>query len=444
MPFHRLSPALVLATLAACRTVRGTGPRLRSRAARRRAPAFVGVAGRASRGAPCSAAQRSYSADLTTAYEWLARERCESRPTRHRDMRWFDPRAPGASDDEEEIDEGMEVASMPLYPMGAVHIPYSGENCTIVNIEQKNVKMAMDLVNGTWNKNALFCASLRARDTNRVAAVGTLMRILDIDDRSISGATTWPGTVLPTLNRVVATCRAVGIADILSIEDRECAEDEYLRARVRIRPLPGAAPCEEGAAERGSMATQAIEDYQKVRSIYINSQSLASNELPKFARQAVKTLPIFDATAVTDETTFWQLVETWQMLCNTIRQAKQTQLQNVVNELSVTVAMRSKGPLELPVKRRNLPAEVQRQLEQMEQRAAQDFIDLGMEPILDFQEILAATERTERARTLARMMARERARLEAKESLIQAFLREELGEEALAASSAEEGPAVFD
>lgn len=299
-------------------------------------------------------------------------------------------------------------------------------------------------MNGTWNKNALFCASLRARDTNRVAAVGTLMRILDIDDRSISGATTWPGTVLPTLNRVVATCRAVGIADILSIEDRECAEDEYLRARVRIRPLPGAAPCEEGAAERGSMATQAIEDYQKVRSIYINSQSLASNELPKFARQAVKTLPIFDATAVTDETTFWQLVETWQMLCNTIRQAKQTQLQNVVNELSVTVAMRSKGPLELPVKRRNLPAEVQRQLEQMEQRAAQDFIDLGMEPILDFQEILAATERTERARTLARMMARERARLEAKESLIQAFLREELGEEALAASSAEEGPAVFD
>lgn len=297
--------------------------------------------------------------------------------------------------------------------------------------------MAMDLANGEW-KNSLFCACLRARDTNRIASVGTIMQLLDTEDRSISGARTWPGNVLPTLNRVVANCRAVGVVDILSIEEHDYEESDYLIAWVKVRNAPGeSTSCESDAPTTisdkmegfDSTAQKVIEDYQTVRSIYINSQSLASNELPKYARNAVKTLPSFHVDVVHDELKFWKLVETWQMLCNTIRQSKRTSLQSIVNELSVTVAMQAKGPLELPVKRKSLPLDVQRQLERIEQDAAQDFVELGMEPVLDFQEILSMKNHWDRVEKLAWMIGRERSRLEAKESLIRAFLSEDLGEE---------------
>jgi len=342
---------------------------------------------------------------------------------------------------------------MPIYPLGAVHIPHSGENYTIVNIEQKNVKMAMDLVNGKW-ESSLFCATLRARDTNRIASVGTILQLVDTEDRSISGARTWPGNILPTLNRVVAKCKAVGVVDILSIEERDYEEDDYLVARVKVRRLPRRSNNGDGSgAIRNTngggdyfdfISKQVVDDYQKVRSIYINSQSLASNELPSYARKAVQTLPTFDVSVVRDETTFWKLVETWQMLCNTIRQSKRSALQIIVNELSVSVAMKAKGPLELPVKRQSLPSDVQRQLEEIEQNAVREFVELGMDPILDFQEMLSMRDHERRVEKLAGMIGRERSRLEAKESLIRAFLEKELGEELLAMSDLGDGQNVFD
>lgn len=286
--------------------------------------------------------------------------------------------------------------------------------------------MKQDLMNGIW-ENSLFCASLRARDTNRVASVGTIMQLLDTDDRSIVGAKTWPGDEL-TLNRVVAKCRAVGVAEILSIEKCDYGEDDYLIAYVRI--YNGEATTQnERSNEFDSIALQIIDDYQKVRSIYINSQSLASNELPKFARNAVQTLPTFDNTIVHNEMKFWMLVETWQMLCNTIRQSRRSRLQAIVNELSVAAAMQAKGPLELPVKRKSLPLDVQKQLDDLEQNASRDYLELGMEPVLDFQEIISMKRHIDRVMKLASMIQRERLRLEAKESLIQAFSEMELGEE---------------
>jgi hypothetical protein len=52
-----------------------------------------------------------------------------------------------------------------------------------------------------------------------------------------------------------------------------------------------------------------------------------------------------------------------------------------------------------------------------------------MEPVLDFQEIISMKRHIDRVMKLASMIQRERLRLEAKESLIQAFLEMELGEE---------------
>ena len=355
---------------------------------------------------------QKFTSDLDTSLEWLAKERHET--DGHYPIDWIDDHSTSTSSCEEET-----ILQVPLYPLGAVFTPHSGENHTLVNTEQRNVQMANDLVAGKWERS-LFCVTLRARDTNRYASVGTLMRLIDTEDRSISGARTWPGDILPTLNRVVVTCEAVGIVDIVNVENgQHLDKDDYRIANVRLRSFAN-----EATHGKPEEIDQIVADYQRVRSTYINSQSLASNELPKFARKAVHELPELDS--LDDELDFWKLVDTWQVLCNTIRQAKQTQLQGVINEISVQVAMESKkkGPLELPVKRKSLPSNVQKQLEEMEQSAAADFVQLGMEPILDFQEILSMSDRHERIRKLAVMIRRERARLEAKESLIKAFLTE--------------------
>mmetsp|Transcript_10111 Transcript_10111/g.15173 ORF Transcript_10111/g.15173 Transcript_10111/m.15173 type:complete len:427 (-) Transcript_10111:10-1290(-) len=365
--------------------------------------------------------QRQFTSDLDTSLEWLAKERQDSDDNYPID--WMDTsHIIASSQSTPTTDNEEETLRVPLYPLTAVYTPHSGENHTLVNTEPRNVQMASDLVAGKWGDRSLFCVTLRARDTNRLASVGTLMRLIDTEDRSISGARTWPGDILPTLNRVVVTCQAVGIVDIVNVENgNNLAESEYRIANVKLRSFTNEAT-KGKTEEMDSITNQIVTDYQKVRSTYINSQSLASNELPKFARKAVHELP--DLTTLNDELDYWKLVDTWQVLCNTIRQAKQTQLQGVINEISVQVAMEAKGPLELPVKRRNLPENVQKQLEEMEQSAAADYVELGMEPILDFQEILSMNESLDRVRKLAAMIKRERARLEAKESLIRAFLTE--------------------
>jgi len=365
--------------------------------------------------------QRQFTSDLDTSLEWLAKERQDTDDNYPID--WMDTsHIIASSQSTPTTDNEEETLRVPLYPLTAVYTPHSGENHTLVNTEPRNVQMASDLVAGKWGDRSLFCVTLRARDTNRLASVGTLMRLIDTEDRSISGARTWPGDILPTLNRVVVTCQAVGIVDIVNVENgNNLAESEYRIANVKLRSFTNEAT-KGKTEEMDSITNQIVTDYQKVRSTYINSQSLASNELPKFARKAVHELP--DLTTLNDELDYWKLVDTWQVLCNTIRQAKQTQLQGVINEISVQVAMEAKGPLELPVKRRNLPENVQKQLEEMEQSAAADYVELGMEPILDFQEILSMNESLDRVRKLAAMIKRERARLEAKESLIRAFLTE--------------------
>jgi hypothetical protein len=91
-----------------------------------------------------SVVERSYSPELDSAYEWLARDRFLNEPEKNGEIRWFHPNtaipdsAAGYGENDHDV-----VERMPLYPLGAVHIPYSEENYTIINIEPKNVKMAL-------------------------------------------------------------------------------------------------------------------------------------------------------------------------------------------------------------------------------------------------------------------------------------------------------------
>ena len=75
--------------------------------------------------------KKTYSSDLDTAYEYLSKDRFD----------WFDPSDTNYIKTDTDI--SYEVKRMPLYPLGAVHVPYSGENHTLICIEPKNVKMAM-------------------------------------------------------------------------------------------------------------------------------------------------------------------------------------------------------------------------------------------------------------------------------------------------------------
>jgi hypothetical protein len=91
-----------------------------------------------------SVVKRSYSSELDSAYEWLAKDRFLNEPEKHGEIRWFQPNAAIADSNTGYGDNDcIRVDRMPLYPLGAVHIPHSGENYTIINIEPKNVKMAM-------------------------------------------------------------------------------------------------------------------------------------------------------------------------------------------------------------------------------------------------------------------------------------------------------------
>ena len=83
--------------------------------------------------------KRSYSSDLDSAYEWLAEARALNKPSSQGRIRWFHPDSTSTSSNK----EIKEIQKMPLYPLGAVHVPHSGENHTIINIDPKNVKMSV-------------------------------------------------------------------------------------------------------------------------------------------------------------------------------------------------------------------------------------------------------------------------------------------------------------
>lgn len=244
------------------------------------------------------------------------------------------------------------------------------------------------------------------------------MKVLQIEDRSVRNH-----------NKIVVTCEAVGIAQVISIDNPQVWREgyvggEYLVANVEIRDsIKRETDPQLHDWENASLANEIISNYNAVKAMYTNSR-IASNELPHYAIEAIQTLPNFTSADIADEYAFWSFIETWQRLCNTIRQAKRNALYSAVNEMSVDAAMTTlDGPLELPVKRHRLPEVIQWKLNEMEQRASRDYVKMGtLDPVLDFQMLLEMKGHGDRVGKVAVMVKSELDRLEAKESLIRAFL----------------------
>ena len=308
--------------------------------------------------------------------------------------------------------------------------------------------MARDLKAGNWNlppdavRNEnftggnCFVATMQAKDTQRISTIGTLMQVIGLDeDYALDGK---------SLTRIVVKCRAIGIVQIRAIEQAH-SRDEYWIGRVKpIGPDLNAVVNEEdnhNKPNRNSILSRIQNDYSVVRSTYASpTNGVANRELPPYAHAALlDNLPPYSLSDFSQPSSFWNIAETWQMLCNTIREARRSDLRCELNEVMVRAACEKGGPLSLPVKKEDLGEEVRMKLRRMEKEAEENFYSLGMEPCLDFQALLGMCLEDEdgaggisvhiqRLMFLGDMIGMEKDRLEAKEKLKKIFQTVEDGD----------------
>ena len=391
----------------------------------------------------------SNAAELHTGYEWLARQKldayreddantCNGKETKlGHEIIWMDiesglrgksvdTRADTSHNDDNgedpdsilAIDEGRDMLQLPLYPLGAVHLPSPGQIHTLNNIEPRNIKMAEDLVDPEGKFDGRFCVTLRASDTGRVAQTATLMRVVNTTRQE-----SFDGSLLA----IRVECVAEGLVEVQQIinpnawskEQRIKKSDEYLVANVR--PInEETVDDDENAEVMDALAKQTQADFETVRKIYSNKDAVSTNELPEWAIDAIQSnLPTLSAFDLAND--FWQCADTWQQLTNTIRLARRSELNSDVNEITIDEACKLGGPLKLPVHRSDLPIDVQKRLNRMEEDAAEDFIARGIDPIVDFIIVLSMSSALDRLKYLSLLISRERRRLETKATLRQMF-----------------------
>lgn len=331
---------------------------------------------------------------LNTAFEWLAVER--SMDSRYGNFSWF--RAVDRPDADESEEKG-EI--MPLYPLGATYLP-SLTNHTLNNVEPKNIQMAQDLKEG-----GRFCVTLAASDTGRLASVGTVMRILELESHERDGI----------VRRIIVKCRAEELVDILSIVNPEASNSEtkllrpreYLKARVCKRE-DNVEACSPNQCD--TTAAEIVNDYQYVRSAYL--EGVGARELPPFAHAHLeKALPEWSVERLSTDLGFWEAALVWQTLCYTVREGRQMTLSADRNELMVAAASAKGGPLKLPIHIEDLSPVDRFRLQELERQAQSDFLAMRLDPCLDFQVLLAMNRFEDRLHFLSKLVSAERRRLDA-------------------------------
>lgn len=337
---------------------------------------------------------KKHAFPLNTALEWLAIER--SMEQKYGNFGWFvvSDRPANECDDDDDNDDS---ETLPLYPLGATYLP-SMTNHTLNNVEARNIQMAQDLHQG-----GRFCVTLAATDTGRLASVGTVMRILELEPHEREGQ----------VKRIIVKCRAEELVDIEGIINPEAADREhrlrhpkdYLKAKVRrrvIEPTP-LEECEE-------IISNIIEDYNYVRATYLDG--VGASDLPPFALEHLaQALPAWNANDLTTDSGFWEAALVWQTLAYTVREGRQMILSADRNELMVAAAS-AKGPLKLPIHVSDLSPTDRFRLQELERQAQSDFLEMGLDPCLDFQVMLAMDDFKNRLKSLSKLISRERRRLE--------------------------------
>ena len=365
------------------------------------------------------------AADLSTAYEWLAEERSEAEHEHLSPLEWIDimnnDTFNAESAEENQHTTNKTYRTMPLYPLGACYMPTNSTQTlhTLRNVEPQNIQMAQDLRKHYKNGNAKFCASLRAVDTGRIAAIGTVMRIVEYDEQLLWDGTTIARIVLQCVSEERVKVRRIENGAAWSRERRLLGTADYLVAQVESLDDD-----EEGDYNKTNdvechenYACMLNSAYIAVRDKYTEENGDATRSYPPFAVDGLISLPTKLIDDSTDDritqSSFWSAAEVWQCFCQTVKEANRVNLQSEVNEITIQTAMAQGGALNLPVHREDLPFEVRLRLDQMEEAAAREFMSAGVEPVLDFQYLLEMESIDERVRYLHRMIVRERCRLDA-------------------------------
>jgi hypothetical protein len=328
---------------------------------------------------------------LNSAFEWLADDRENNQPY-YSCIKWLDPSSSFEGQENGDVE-------MPLYPIGATYLPAKTIHY-LNNMEPRNVQMALDLARLPMDRK--FCVVLSAADTGRIASVGTVMTVVDIDVQRVEQ---------DMIRKIRVTCQPEATVDIVGIvnpqaaswENRIKKSPDYLKARVRYR--------NDMVGNEDELTRSILGRYNLVRDLYL--KGIGTQHLPPFAVKTLKdALPEWTESNFIDDVRFWESLEQWQTLCNTVRESQQMTLSTDRNEIMVAAASAKGGPLKLPIHEADLSPEVRRHLQQMEVQAQQTFLDVGMDPCLDFQVLLSLPNYSDKVKFFATMISRELQRLQ--------------------------------
>jgi hypothetical protein len=364
---------------------------------------------------------------LTSALE----SECVNNERRSAVLQWIDPSDPSTVEETlREDEEDGTLETLPLYPLPATFLPDPAVNHTLRNVEPRNLRMALDLEKKAADCDngdpRFFCVVLRAVDTGRIARVGTVMRVVDMEKQhSVLAAERGEGDDDPRLVRVVVTCQAQReTVDLVRIVNPEAASpesrirrsSEYLRAIVRSRrDDSGREGGEKCSSALEALCQRASEEYGRVRIMYIagvnNEKDLIG--LPPFALEKLpEALPALSPDNFTSPELFWRATSVWQTLCNTVREGRQMTLAADRDELLVAAALQKGGPLRLPVDLEDVSPEERRKVTELEASAHREWLRMKLDPCLDFQVLLTMNDHTSRVAYFTSMVRRERIRLE--------------------------------
>lgn len=295
---------------------------------------------------------------------------------------------------------------LPIYPIPAVYLPVG--NHTLNNVEPRNLHMALDL-NATLG-DALFCVTLMAADTGKIATTGTLLKAMDIEP-------TYDPLEPEKLRRITVYCQAQGVVEICSIENPEAASreqrlkrpSEYLKGRVRIKISEG-----DTSEQIQDWKDQLSTDFRLLKTMYELGIWGKDEMPPNSMSNLAKALPedLWKEGYDDISTNIWHAAQVWQSLCLTIQAGKQQLLNSDRNELMVEAATKNGGPLKLPIHLVDLELPDRRRVQDLETKAEESFLQLNLDPTLDFLALLSLDSLRDQLQWLGEMISRERQRME--------------------------------
>ena len=304
------------------------------------------------------------------------------------------------------------TARLPLYPLPTVYLP--GGTCELRNIEPRNRAMCCE--------HDEFVASLVAPDGDKCARIGAVLRVDDVSAAKRDSS----GRVLvaqATTNVLHVRCTIVGRAEIIScanLDDwRSPDRDRYLMVDVANYDDEADAAGAAGDDDEGNVLTAEAPEalYGLVDALLEDS---AADGIDAGGRSAaVETLE--QAADLAEGGKWWEALELWQRHCATRRAAHWAQHRADRDEFLVDAKIRQGGALQLPVREATLPEADRASLADLDRRAEDAAVQMGLDDNEGFQACLQSRGPAQRARLLRDGARREADRLRRRALLARSF-----------------------